>query len=414
MNVLASKFFLVLAAFSLSLSSISTLAAGLMWASVALLGLAANKQNEYFVADLDHAPTYLSAAKWWGLSCIIALVLMLVPTVYWSGPWSERHPQWRLVIGALGVWLLLRKQRPTNGLIQILACSTAIAMVLAYGLVIFLSSTAAPTNRIPWMAGLSLLSCVLLSLSYGLTESPILLRRAWLGASGLLLVTALLSGVRGSWPVVLIWAISLWMFHRFDKRLWTGWWRSFILLMACSLASGLALTPKEDNPITRFQAVVMETGLEVKSPDVLPNSSSGIRLTIYKTGIQHLFDSPWMGLGPQKTKQLIRDSLSKSGVSQDVVLTIGHLHSDFLHPWLEFGLWGIGGYLAYAVGLLVMVHNLFKQSSGLIPAIGLLAVLCTHLATGMSNMNFAHNYYPVMLSISVSLILIMASIRERT
>lgn len=60
-----------------------------------------------------------------------------------------------------------------------------------------------------------------------------------------------------------------------------------------------------------------------------------------------------------------------------------------------------------------MAHNFFTKSFNRIPAIGLLAVLCTHLATGMSNMNFAHNYYPVMLSISVGLILTIASVCER-
>ena len=212
---------------------------------------------------------------------------------------------------------------------------------------------------------------------------------------------------------MLVWIMSLWMLHRSDKNLWGESWRSIILLMTCLLALGLSFIPKDDNPIARFQAVVTEAGLEVESPTVQSGSSSGIRLTVYKTGIAHLLDSPWTGLGPQKTKQVIREALVESGVAHEVVQTIGHLHNDLLHPWLEFGWWGLGGYLAYAVGLVLMAHNFFTKSFNRIPAIGLLAVLCTHLATGMSNMNFAHNYYPVMLSISVGLILTIASVCER-
>lgn len=182
--------------------------------------------------------------------------------------------------------------------------------------------------------------------------------------------------------------------------------------MLILLMWGLSLTPKDDRLTVRFQAVVAEMGLMSESPVVQTGSSSGIRWTIYKTGVAHLLDRPLTGLGPKKVKQVIREALAESGVAQDVVLTIGHLHNDFLHPWLEFGLWGIGGYLAYAVGLVVMMGKFARAPSGRIPAVGLLAVLCTHLATGMSNMNFAHNYYPVMLSISVGLILMMASIRS--
>jgi len=410
MNFRVYGFFLALAVSSLALSSISTLAAGLAWASISLAGLWVCVPKNQMATGGAETPIYQDAAKWWLWCCAMALALMLIPTAYWSGPWSERHPQWRLLIGALGMWMLVRKQRPANQMLETLACSAAMAMVLAYGLVIFLSSNAAPTNRIPWMAGLSLLSCALLSLSYGLKDSPMLLRRAWLAASALLLVTALLSGVRGSWPVVLVWISSLWMFHRSDKNLWGGSWRSVILLMTCLLVLGLSFIPKGDNPIVRFQAVVTETGLEIESPALQSGSSSGIRLTVYKTGIAHLWDSPWTGLGPQKTKQILREALVESGVAHDVVQTIGHLHNDFLHPWLEFGFWGLGGYLAYAVGLVVMVRKFTREFSGRIPAIGLLAVLCTHLATGMSNMNLAHNYYPVMLSISVGLILMMAQV----
>lgn len=414
MNFWVSGFFLALAVSSLALSSISTLAAGLAWASISLVGFWVCVPKNQMAPGGAETPIYQDTAKWWLWCCAMGLALMLIPTTYWSGPWSERHPQWRLLIGALGMWMLVRKQRSANQMLETLTSSAAMAMVLAYGLVIFQSSTAAPTNRIPWMAGLSLLSCALLSLSYGLKRSPMLLRRVWLAASALLLVTALLSGVRGSWPVVLVWIPSLWMLHRSDKNLWGGSWRSIILLMTCLLVLGLSFIPKGDNPIVRFQAVVTETGLEIESPALQSGSSSGIRLTVYKTGIAHLWDSPWTGLGPQKTKQVFREALVESGVAHDVVQTIGHLHNDLLHPWLEFGLWGLGGYLAYAVGLVAMVCKFTRASSGQIPAVGLLAVLFTHLATGMSNMNLAHNYYPVMLSISVGLILMMAQVTCRT
>jgi hypothetical protein len=38
----------------------------------------------------------------------------------------------------------------------------------------------------------------------------------------------------------------------------------------------------------------------------------------------------------------------------------------------------------------------------------MLALLLMHLSAALSNMNFAHNYYPTLLSISVGLLLMSA------
>ena len=199
--------FLTASAVALSLSSISTKAAGLTWLLMVLAGVfawACRKRAQQ--PDPPSGPVW---ARWWLLACAAAFVLMAIPTAYWGGPWPERHPQWRLLISAVGTWLLMRYGRTLSAAPHGLATGTAVCLLLALALVLTRGADFAPTNRIPWVAGLSLLSCTLLALSYQLTGAPMGLRRFWWLASMLSLGTVVLSGVRGSWCLLLVWIATL-------------------------------------------------------------------------------------------------------------------------------------------------------------------------------------------------------------
>lgn len=397
--------FLVMAVPALGLSSISTLAAGLAWLFISLAGVSA-----WLSQSVAGTPTEISknstlqATAWWLMACVAAFVLMAIATAYWGGPWPERHPQWRLLIGAGGLWLLLRYSPPRAGIVHALASAAALSSILAYGLVITVSSDAAPTNRIPWMAGLSLLSCALLSMSYSMQEAALRLRQFWLAASALMVVTVLLSGVRGSWPLVIIWPVMLWCLHKSSPMLWRSVWRWLLPLLAVLLTAGLALIPEKDNPAIRIIQVSQETGLQGPADEIEYNSSSGVRLGLYFKGLQHVFDHPILGTGPAGTKQLIRQTLEELRL-QERLSIIGHMHNDPLHAWVEFGLFGLAGYFAFAAGIAVAVRKMWINQPNHSMAVGLAGLLLMHLITGMSNMNFAHNYYPTMLSVSIALIL---------
>ncbi len=400
---------LTMSSIALGMSSISTLAAGLAWLLISLAGLSAwlTRKSSKYVQHTTEG-TALQAANLWLIACIVAFVLMAIPTAYWGGPWPERHPQWRLLIGALGLWLLLRYTPPTLYLVQMLATSAAIASLLTYGLIVTVGSDAAPTNRIPWMAGLSLLSCSLLSMSYELTQTPVKLRQFWLAASALMIVNVLLSGVRGSWPLIVVWPLLLWQLSRAEPSLWLTTRRWLLPLLAILCIAGLGLISEKNNPFLRVVEIVQETGLQNQPTDdirEIKTGSSGIRLGLYVLGITHVFDSPVVGVGPAYTKELIRKTLHDLNLDE-LTESIGHLHNDLLHAWLEFGLFGMSGYLAYAVGLALIGWTIHKKHNKPSTASGSLALLVMHFTTGLSNMNFAHNYYPVWLALSTSLFLL--------
>ena len=343
------------------------------------------------------------------------MVLMLIPTAYWSGPWPERHPQWRLLLGGVGLWLFLRYRPPTWVELKTMASAAAISSLLAYGLVVAVSSSEAPTTRIPWMAGLSLLSCTLLTLSFGLKDASLTLRQFWLAASALMLVTVLLSGVRGSFPLLIIWPLALLAMHRSEPSLWQTSWRWLLPLMISLFALGLPLIPEEDNPVMRVLLIFNETAAISAEGPAQPETSSGIRLTLYRTALQHVFDHPVWGMGPTAAKALIIQALVAAGMTDPaVVYGIGHFHNDLLNPWVEFGLWGLMGYLSYLGGMLFVAWRLKCLLAHPTLAFGMLAVALVHLATGLSNVNLAHNYYPTMLAISVGLILFCASHSDRS
>jgi O-antigen ligase len=394
---------LILTVPALALSSIHTRFAGLAWLFISLAGVVAWLGRKHGQDTSSTLQPVLPAARWWLIACLAAFVLMALPTAYWGGPWQERHPQWRLMIGALGLWCLLRYSAASLRTVQALATAAAVACLLAYGLVITSGSSAAPTNRIPWMAGLALLSCALLSLSYSLQNAPIRLRYFWLAASAVMPVTALISGVRGSWPLLLVWPLLLWRLHGSAPLIWGRAWKWILPMLAVLLAVGLHFIPEGDNPMIRITAFLRETAITTHAAPVSRDTSNGVRVALYKLGITHVLDQPWLGLGPAKTKQLIRGELENIGAHNQ--LLIGHMHSDLLHPWMEFGLFGLAGYLAYAVGLAVAAWHLSRSKACASMSCGLMALLAMHLSTGQTSMNFSHNYYPVMLALSTALVM---------
>lgn len=392
---------------ALGLSSLSARSAGLTWLLISLAGILAWLGHKAKPSTQTQTPSHLSltAARWWLLACVAAFVLMAIPTAYWGGPWPERHPQWRLLIGAMGMWCLLRYSAPSALTVQALATAATVSSLLAYGLVITSGSSAAPTNRIPWMAGMALLSCALLSLSYSMHNAAIQLRRFWLAASAVMLVTVLLSGVRGSWPLLLVWPLMLWRLHGSDPLLWRRSWKGLLPLLAVMLMMGLHFVPESDNPTARIAAILQEIAPSTHEAPVSQDTSSGVRLALYKLGMVNVMDHPWLGNGPNKTKQMIKETLADVGAYSQLA-TIGHMHSDLLHPWIEFGLFGLMGYLVYAAGLIVAAWQFGRSSACPGLHFGLTALSVMHLITGMTNMNFAHNYYPLMLALSAALVML--------
>jgi len=260
---------------------------------------------------------------------------------------------------------------------------------------------------------LSLLSCTLLCLSYRLNAAPIWMRRLWWLASSTALVTVLLSGVRGSWLLLVVWPVAWFFLQRTNSRLFVLTLRRGLLIpltLSVILAAGIQLVPEHDRPWARLMLIIQESGHGSSTSAVNTNSSVGVRLGLYKAGIEQVWHSPsLLGIGHAEHKAKIREHLQDMGSTQEMAQVVGHYHSDWLNPWAEFGVVGLLGYLSYPAGLLVLLVMSFKSRNRIF-AIGIASVLIMHISTGMTNANFGHNYYPVLLSLCISLLMLSQAI----
>lgn len=127
----------------LAASTVSTKSAGAFWLSLTVIGIVhwlKKPQPGVWVQPhaADNNLQYI--AKGWLIFCGLALALKSVPMVYWSGPWQERHAEFRLLIGAIGSYLLLRHQRLPKawhegvGHALALACLLALVLTAVWGI----------------------------------------------------------------------------------------------------------------------------------------------------------------------------------------------------------------------------------------------------------------------------------------
>lgn len=399
----------------LAFSTLSTKAAGAFWLMCILIGAAHVlwAQSSQFSASLTNSTTTLpsplhSIAKGWLLVCFFALVCKSIPHYFWSAPWGERHAEFRLLLGALGTYWLLNQQRWPHGWHTGIGHALALACVFALGLAAIIGSNAAPTNRIPWAAGLSLLSCLLLSWSFmpGHTQRQTL---AWRYCSLLGLTAVMISGVRGSYLLVVIgpalWLGLIWQTWALNPRIKPNHLLFQVVLAVGTVALITAWAPGAESPVERAQMVVQETGHANPHQPIDPNSSNGARILLWQAGL-NAFQHHWpLGVGFEGAKELIQQTGKEH--QSETLLMLGHYHSDYIHTATEFGLLGLISFLAFAAGMAWMAWRLHRSGHGS-TALGMWALLLMHLSTALSNMNFAHNHYPTLLSISIGLLLMSA------
>lgn len=345
-----------------------------------------------------------SLAQGWLYFCLLALALKTIPMVYWSGPWEERHAEFRLLIGAIGSYLLIHYQRLPKSWFKGVGHALSVACVLAFLLAAIWGSNLAPTNRIPWAAGVSILSCLLLTWSFLLSVSANL-ANVWRICSLLGVCAVLISGVRGSYALVLIWPALWWWQSRQSAPIPTKGklMKTALALIIASVA--VALAPRSESPLQRVHQVAAELGLTKDSDSLITNSSNGARIILWKAGLQ-AFENHWgLGLGFTGAKELIQQAAIES--QSNMVKLLGHFHNDYIHTAVEFGILGLLSFLCYSVGIAWSAWRLYQSGFATV-TVGLLAVLGMHMTTSLTNMNFAHNYYPTILSFGVSLLLLSA------
>ena len=411
-HLLASLFLLTLV-----FASVHTKMAGAAWLALAVVGLHGWWSRKPLSPNSSKSESALttavkSAAKVWLLATIAALVFKAVPMFYWASAWNERHAELRLFIGALGSYGLLsatlQRQFPRWLSLAIgLSCVGAIVLLLHFG------SEATPTNRIPWASGVSLLLLAALGVAFIREgwEKAVLTVLSILGIGAIFL----LSEVRGSMaiaPVGLL-LLTLLLFRKKLSR--NSLSRNaiaatalFTVIITASSLIPISKTQLHFTSIARIEAAEEEAAAFFKNEPDTQNTSVGARLHLWAESLPHIKSNLLWGVGKEQRFALIHKWGEE--LNSPVIQSLGHVHNDYLQTLLEHGLWGLASFLSYTLGLLLAARKLWLGSFKT-QALTIGAITIMHSLASVTNMNFAHNYYPTLLSLSVSITLLSAMLQ---
>jgi O-antigen ligase len=196
--------------------------------------------------------------------------------------------------------------------------------------------------------------------------------------------------------------------HKIENTLWQKTWRWILSSLVVLLLAGAVAVPVKDNPWSRMKLAIQETGIQRDGSGPVGGTSGGVRVALYAAGIESIVDNfSWLGIGPAEAKALIKKTMDDSGLKNHSY--IGHFHSDALHVGVEFGVMGLVGYVIYSFGMLSVFIMSARFKSGKVLRVGVISLSLIHISTGLTNMNLAHNYYPLMLSLVLALMFLNES-----
>lgn len=347
----------------------------------------------------------------------LVLVLRGAATLFWQDAWGDRHFELRLLLSAITLWLLCPRMVWSEAHKKWLRRALALACWAALGLT-WLHGRDTPTNPIPWAAGVGFFVCVMLAQGADARSSP--REQALFLFSGLAgLAGVILSQSRGSlgllpWSVLVL-AWVLWRSARQKEQvrpLFGG-----ALSMAVLLVLIAAVQPRlYQEPLARVQLAWQELSASVhaiKTQSVSPevtNTSVGARLHMYIHGWEQIQQSPVTGHGVVQRRAWVQ-ALGQHSGSIDI-RGLRHLHSDPLSIWFEHGLPGLASYLLSVGGLAWLAWR--SRARGAALSLGFAGLAWMHASTGLTNMNTLHNFYGVMLSLSVLLLFLLDRSPEPT
>lgn len=380
----------------------STKVAGAAWFLIVFLGLWAALRRPVS-SQLNH-PVVHSSLLWFA-TCLFALVLQCIATYYWADPWGDRHVEVRLLLGAAAIFALLRHLYLSSRQKIWLTHSLALACWVALG-VSSIYGRETPSNAIPWAAGISFFVCVLMPLS---VQSKITSwqRVGWLLSALAGVIAILLSQSRGSYGIVL-WVILFagrFISSKFVKQTDLQLNSNFNLLGTAAVIGFLSVIllsfPRiYQEPLTRVQAALHEIKM-LSTPSLSfsdgINTSVGARIHMWRAAVKEIAASPLLGHGSNARIAWIHQLGAVDG--SDTIKNVDHLHSDLLTTLFDHGLLGLFSYMSFGISLAWIAlreKNINKTLSWI-----LLGVLWMHLTSGLTNMNFGHNYYGVMLALSL-------------
>jgi len=290
-------------------------------------------------------------------------------------------------------------------------CASGLFIILLRGL------DSPPTNPIPWAAGMALVSCWLLGIFF--THTATWTRWLALAGSTIGLLTVLASQKRGAYGLLIVLPCMAWFLWRQQTssqpvRKKTG--KTWAIYAACAVLGAASLwslrsTPVIQRPTSAITIAIQELKNSQTSLSDNYNTSVGARLYLWTQSAKAAAQSPWIGYGHDQRKQLLHKWASGTHLADPFIF--GHVHNDYLHTLLDHGLWGLASFLSYAAGLIVLMFKLARRQSWT-GSTTLAGILAMHLSTAFSNVNFAHNYYPTLLSLMICITLWSAGQPETT
>jgi O-antigen ligase len=387
---------------------------GLAWLIFVLTGAWAALQNQ---VELNTTRAQLWA-KTWLLTAFLALLIKSIGVFYWSDPWSERHGELRLFLGALAIYAFLGSKDIKRKSLSMLAYSLTISSAIGLFWVIFHGREAVPTHPIPWAGSLAMVSAFLLALSFHLDFS-VLHRRLWLFGGTLALLAVLSSQSRGAYGIT-IWWLAIGLLHLWHRQRSNDSPSSFrprssgqwTLLVAVFIGlAALSQTPVFERPAQSLQDALSEIRASSQSTTDGANSSVGARLYMWQKSLLAIEKSPWIGHGHDARKKLLLEWAEDAQSSE--VKRLGHVHNEYLHQLIDHGLLGLGSQIFYLVGLIIVTRQLLKTKHN-VAALSVAGIAFIHTTTSITNVNFAHNYYTASLSLFVGFSLWITRLEPQT
>lgn len=393
----------------LALSSLNSKIAGVLWGLAFIIGGAVAYRRRPWPAP----DTIDQAARLWVLATAGAFVCWVATAAIWGEllpPQSaEINAGARLLTGALAALWLVR-----SGLIaghrrgaDIITVSLVVscAMAAAYSLATP-DREHYPSNAIAWAASIGFFAVLLATRASDRTASTRMRVLSALGACCALLAI-LGSQTRGAYPIAL-WVLGIALVTAYRR----GISRLQITLAAAAGALCLlaALGVASLHPADPLRLRETVTGLRQAQDERQFNTATGARVYLFELGWRTFIESPWTGVGARNRRALIQQSGADASPERAQALShvrqLGHVHNAYLHHAMDGGLIGLLGFLLSLAGLAVVALRL--RSVQPVAALQMYGILFVHATTNLTSVNLAHNYYALMLAISVALVLIEA------
>lgn len=396
-----STFFVAFLGVLAAMATLSSKAAGLLWLLLVFYALVQGGRRAW--ADKDgFTPAFQQSVTltWLGLT-VLALALRAVAMLHWGDSWQERHAELRLLLGAAAVWVWLRfgrQEERSLSWLNTLAYGFAVACVLGLGRVAWMGREHLTTHPIAWAVGVSLLSIWLLHSALWLAQSKAE-KWVWLGGGLCGVLAVLTSQSRGAFGVVLWWA-ALGMWHLWASADPKALARKVLLwgLLLAAIATVGVTTGLLNRPVHVLEQAVTEYEATENNTKGAESTSFGARLYMWQRSLGAVATSPIWGYGQAGRKELI-DQWGREADST-LVQSLGHAHNQYLNDWLDGGVFGLTSGLVYVLGLAGLAAWLLAKGR-LFAGWTLGGSVFMHATAGLSNVNFAHNYYSIVLSLVV-------------